>query len=376
MILPHCFEQAWIEGFRRRKQFRSLNPPVLEKMIQALYLLQNLKLAGMDFVFKGGTSLVLLLDRSSRFSVDIDVITQHSRTEVEAILDQVVRSSHFLHWELDGHRSYKSGIPKAHYQLAYQSSFNQHSNYVLLDLLFEDCHYPRVLELPVKTRWVECGQDVLVRVPSVESILGDKLTAFAPMSTGILYGKGKSLEIIKQLYDLHLLIGEVRELKVVWAAYQSFVTQEIGYRRLALGPEEVLLDTLRACRTLALRERNPIGLARSQFRELQEGIRSFNNFLFGARFHLDQAIEASGKVAYLVSRLLDRDFSAMPTRNELANLPPALTMADWNFLNKLRKRPEKDAFWYWASAVERVAGWQKTNFSVEKVPYIGRCENS
>jgi hypothetical protein len=63
-----------------------------------------------------------------------------------------------------------------------------------------------LLRLPVKTSWlVTDQQDIFVNVPSVASIAGDKLTAFAPTTTGILYGKGKEVEIVKQLHDINKL---------------------------------------------------------------------------------------------------------------------------------------------------------------------------
>ena len=45
-----------------------------------------------------------------------------------------------------------------------------------------------------------------VTLPSVEDILGDTLTAFAPNTTGVLYGSGTSLEILKQLFDVGELV--------------------------------------------------------------------------------------------------------------------------------------------------------------------------
>ena len=68
MIKPACFEKEWIAGFRQRKEFRRLDPSLLEKMIHALYLLQNLKKQGLDFVFKGRTSSILLLENANRTS--------------------------------------------------------------------------------------------------------------------------------------------------------------------------------------------------------------------------------------------------------------------------------------------------------------------
>lgn len=47
---------------------------------------------------------------------------------------------------------------------------------------------------------------IMVRVPCAECILGDKMTAFAPHTTGIPLGVGKSMEIIKQLFDVASLI--------------------------------------------------------------------------------------------------------------------------------------------------------------------------
>ena len=49
------------------------------------------------------------------------------------------------------------------------------------------------------------NEPLKVTVPSADDILGDKLTAFAPNTSGIPYIKGDrdcSLEIIKQLYDV------------------------------------------------------------------------------------------------------------------------------------------------------------------------------
>ena len=61
MIKPHCFRPEWIFGFKRQKEYKRINPGILEKMIHALALLQHLKKQGLNFVFKGGTSLIIIL---------------------------------------------------------------------------------------------------------------------------------------------------------------------------------------------------------------------------------------------------------------------------------------------------------------------------
>ena len=48
----------------------------MEAMIYALYLLEHIQKTDLEFIFKGGTSLLLLMDQPKRFSVDIDIILQ------------------------------------------------------------------------------------------------------------------------------------------------------------------------------------------------------------------------------------------------------------------------------------------------------------
>ncbi len=73
MIKRECFKKNWIDNLKRQKQLKRINPPVVEKMIHALSLLQQLKANGLEFTFKGGTSLILLLKKPRRFSIDIDI---------------------------------------------------------------------------------------------------------------------------------------------------------------------------------------------------------------------------------------------------------------------------------------------------------------
>lgn len=52
------------------------------------------------------------------------------------------------------------------------------------------------------------GEALKVTVPDIDSILGDKLTAFAPHTSGIPIDVGKNMEIMKQMYDISSLISE------------------------------------------------------------------------------------------------------------------------------------------------------------------------
>lgn len=289
MINPVCFEKEWIENFRKQKEFSRINPPLLEKMIYALYLVQNLKKQGLDFVFKGGTSLILLLENANRFSVDIDIVInkkyekESARKEIESVLSEVVANSTFQAWTLDERRSYREGVPKAHYKLDYQPKYDP-SGHILLDILFEKNYYPNVIEIPVQTKWIESDEIVNVFVPDVDSITGDKLTAFAPNTTGIKYGAGKELEIIKQLFDIGNLFEKVDSVETTAKSFHAFAAEEISYRSLTIRVPEVLTDVIETAKIIALRDPNrdePYKLAyfgedERDFRELFEHDFAFN----------------------------------------------------------------------------------------------------
>lgn len=347
MIKAICFQKEWIERFKAQKAYKKINPPLAEKMIHALSLVQHLKVQGLDFIFKGGTSLILLLDKANRFSIDVDIITQADQAQIESLLDKVISDSHFTGWQLDTARSYKPGIPKAHYKLEYPSQFSKAGNYILLDILFEGYHYPEVHDRPVQSHWIETETTVLVKLPTIESIAGDKLTAFAPGTTGIQYGKRKELEIIKQLFDLNALFDGIEKVEVIAASYGAFVMKEISYRGLSLGPNEVLWDTIHTCRIICFREGNKKNQDKISYRELHAGIQSFSSHLMDGQFGLDQAITAAAKVAYLAARLLTRDYTLLPRYKGQDIQVLSINNQDWNILNKLKRLPDQSAFFYW-----------------------------
>jgi predicted nucleotidyltransferase component of viral defense system len=121
MIKDKCFSIEWYDQFKKQEKHKRIDKIILEKMIYALHLLERLKANGLDFVFKGGTSLVLLLKEGNRFSIDIDIICKTDRKDLEDILNKVIESSHFTEWKLDDHRSYKPGVPKAHYKFSFDT---------------------------------------------------------------------------------------------------------------------------------------------------------------------------------------------------------------------------------------------------------------
>jgi hypothetical protein len=178
-------------------------------------------------------------------------------------------------------------------------------------------------------------------MPTFDAILGDKLTAFAPKTTGILYSKNRPVEIIKQLYDIAFLFDNITNLEVVRSSYNKVVKEEIGFRKLDITATEVLEDTWQACYTLA--ERN---IESEEFNHLQLGIRNFTNFTID-RFNIDEVITAAAKVAYLTKLLqAEKEVKILKFKNPLEIKDWIIEDPQYNKLNKLKKN-NPVAFYYW-----------------------------
>jgi hypothetical protein len=361
MIKEHCFTDEWLDSFKKQKEHKRIDKAILEKMIHALHLLERIKTNGLDFVFKGGTSLVLLLEEGNRFSIDIDIICNTDRETLERILNKVIDSSNFKSFELDEHRSYKEGVPKAHYSFAFDSATKgKYSGTILLDVLIEDSIYPELTEKPVQTKWIETENETKIVAPTIDAIIGDKLTAFAPNTVGIPYFKGRdqqpfSMEICKQLFDLSKLFERIENMEIVAQSFEVFAIQEIEYRKTEtsdLTPRKVLQDTIDTCAILAKKGKGSAD-EKQKFTELQKGIRAFGTgFLMNGNFRIDDAVPAAARIAYLSAKILHKDVSPIEHFQEQDIKEWNIENQDWNFLNRLRKQPNKSGFYYWYKALE------------------------
>jgi predicted nucleotidyltransferase component of viral defense system len=253
---------------------RQADKILVEKVIRALMLLEGLVKQNLDFVFKGGTALMLILDSSKRLSIDIDIIIEKEPKNLEEIFKALLEEQGFTRFKLQ-ERKASTSIHKAHYKFFYEPSHKTQAaeESMLLDILFEKVEYSKINKVPVNSKFIlSKGDPIEVRVPSVEDILGDKLTAYAPNSTGIPYFKGEtsmSMEIMKQLYDVGNLVDIAEDGELVKKTFGNFAATELAYRnqsKLAVG--DVLEDIYQT--SLCLVSRGADG--KGDFDHLQTGI--------------------------------------------------------------------------------------------------------
>lgn len=136
MIDYNAIDIHWIE--KVSKANRKADMTLVEKTIRAFVLLEGLATAGLPFVFKGGTSLMLLTKSSKRMSIDIDIIMPDVPAHLTETLEDIAKKQGFI-WVEPQERNGVAKVPKLHYKFWYNPIHRTANNEdcVLLDILTE-----------------------------------------------------------------------------------------------------------------------------------------------------------------------------------------------------------------------------------------------
>lgn len=231
---------------------------------------------------------------------------------------------------------------------------NGNSEYILLDVLFHKHSYPKIIKTPVKSLWLDTDDHSLyVNTPGIESILGDKMVASAPNTTGILYGKGKSIEIIKQIFDVGRLFSLAENLAEISESFIINVDEESKFRNLNIQPQDVLIDIIQTGMLIA-QSPAKVKAHKEKFDELMEGIKRFGAYPIGIRYQQDEAIISSAKASYLATLILSGDSTFITKYQQDTLFSEIAIPSQYNYIQKLRKRvPE--AYYYWEQVFRYIA---------------------
>ena len=347
MIHPDSRTLPWIEQVAKENNIK--DSALLEKTIRAFSLLEALARSGCPFIFKGGTSLMLHLGSAKRLSIDIDIICPYG-TRIEDYLEKYSAEYGFGEVKLV-ERVSRTDVPKLHAKFFYQVSYQggPREDKILLDVLFEEIHYAKVVTMPILSPFLKQeGEPVMVNLPSHDDLLGDKLTAFAPHTTGIPFFKGEkncSMEINKQLYDIASLFDLNKDLIITTETFKKLAAVELCYRHLNTSNLQVVLDDIyNTALCISLRGM----FLPEEYKLLTEGINRVRGFIHSEKYSLESAIRNASKVAY-ISKLIEKGFTEVHHFNpasaqELASA--TITAPQLSKLNKLKKT-NLEAFFYW-----------------------------
>ncbi len=323
---------------------------LVEKVVRALLLLEGLSASRLKFIFKGGTALMLMQGSTKRLSIDIDIIIP-DKVELDDIFETIVKDKGFTRFELQERKAI-STIKKVHYKFHYMPAHKtaQAEEYVLLDILFEKPQYQQINSIDIDSTFVfQKGSPMQVRVPGFDDILGDKLTAFAPNTTGIPYEKGgqsRAMEIIKQLYDIGNIFEDANNPLVTSTTFHAFAKKELGYRDISGNTTLVLDDIIDTSLTISTRGQ----IGDGKLDALMHGIAQLKQYIFSENYHIEKAITHAARAAYMAAIIQ----TGAKTINRFAD---PMEIKDWNIanqqcnkLNKLKKS-NPEAFYCWFQAL-------------------------
>lgn len=139
-----------------------------------------------------------------------------------------------------------------------------------------------------------------VKVPDVNSILADKLTAFAPHTTGVLIDTRKDLEIMKQMFDVYSLIGVFDDFNAVYETYYKIVEDEIAYRGIDVTAKDALMDSYHASICIASR-----GIyCAEDYQCYLKGIRSLAGHIYSIDYSAEVASTYAPIVMYMAACMI------------------------------------------------------------------------
>lgn len=348
MITAETYTVEWLDA--KVKELDAQSYDLAEKMVYALTLLEQLKRKGLDFIFKGGTSLILLFDGFNRFSKDIDILLPQKPENLHQVFDAIINDTPFLRWEKNERPGDAFGVPKEHYKFIYHKTKNPQypEEPVLLDIIYVESTYPETTEAPVKNITLKTDEPhTTVTIPTINAITGDKLTAFAPNTIGIPAGQNKAVEIAKQLFDLDLLFERVINFTTVQQSFAATAAMVIKYYGKNFSLNDVYNDIIQTAFTMAMggKENEPL------FKEIKTGVTALNSYLSRkTHFTYDKAVLAAAKMAYLAACF---QTGAQPQRWVLDKAtieqyrPVKIEHEHYKLLNKPLKAGYPLAWLYW-----------------------------
>lgn len=162
---------TWID--QASKNNNNADKILVDRVIHALLLLEGLVKQNLDFIFKGGTALMLRFGSAKRLSIDIDIIIPKRPENLDRVFNDLIIEQGFNRFEPQ-ERIQNSKIDKEHFKFFYNPIYKTKEDemYILLDILYEEINYKRIDNIPIQSSFIpQSGTPVEVSVPSFDDLL-------------------------------------------------------------------------------------------------------------------------------------------------------------------------------------------------------------
>ncbi len=282
-------------------------PPYLcELVVHCLELLSFLSYKGLKFRFKGGNSLLLILDKPLRFSIDIDIASTESREKIKQVMNEIKEESSIFTKLTHRQPKTKPWLPLISFKIYFNSVYKR-SNYVMLDVVLEEPPYEGQ-RVPIEVgNLYRSPYYVEVAIP--EGLMGDKLLTLGPSTLGIPIGKNKEAQRLKHVFDISRLSDTGPDLEKVRKSLLGCLSQENKIQRTNFSLKEVVEDTVLFC-SKPLKYEEPPALHSvkedAYLYEIVKGFPEFKKHLFGVDYTWDMLRRDMAKIKDISEYFLDR----------------------------------------------------------------------
>lgn len=227
-----------------------------ELVVHCFELLSQVASSGIGIRFKGGNSLLLLLDEVQRFSVDIDVDTTESKESLISALTGVQKQCElFTRLEIRQHRT-KPWLPMISFNVFFRSLYRaEEESFVMFDAVLKESPCAGEKKRIFIKGLYESDREVEVNPPAV--LISDKLLTIGPSTLGIPMGKGKEAQRLKHIFDIARLARTGPDRGMILPALKKYWEQEKEIQRKECTLSEVAEDSLRFCEAVLPYEKQP-----------------------------------------------------------------------------------------------------------------------
>lgn len=366
MISPKCFTLGYLNEQGEALKIADLRNR--EKCVLALELVSRLQRGGLDFVFKGGTSLLLHCDPARRLSIDIDILSLEPLEKFEQVLQESTRTAPFQSWEHQERRD-REAPPTKHFLAFYTSAVSGEVESVQLDVICAENPYARLVKTPVNASFLEIEKETSVFIPSASCLLADKVACFAPTTIGYPYdpivaASGKApefrpIKVIKHLFDIGILAEIATDAAETITTYRNIHAEQLRFRGGEFSLEDALKDTRQAayhiCRLGGQQETAGDETAIRHRKILAQGISSMASHLFSDHFQRADSQIAAAKAALAAQMILHEadtfDISKFLSESpDLVKLKTAELNGAWEHISQPLKKGNIEAFRIWHQA--------------------------
>ncbi len=340
------FDKVQIE--KLRKDLKISDPGIFEKTVRALNLLSGVLKVYPGLIFKGGTALLFHKFPPARLSIDIDILLlEKDRVSLAQNVQQIAQDCGFKAVQEDERQSM---IPKAHYKFRYDPFFGAREDSILLDIVFCESPYYRLVEKILKDNPLIFSDTAIpVKIPTAEGLFGDKMSAASPKTLGLRLTEGRDMEYLKQVVDLGVLFDLSVDLQDVRESFARACVMENGFRNTKHSQEDVLNDIAEVAFRYSQWLLKGADNSFKEIESINKGFERLTNHLV-VRLAPDDLKVAFAKIAYMARLMRDTGSIKIIKDVDLSALDGVYFDGRYKILEGLKKRSAQ-AYFYWALAV-------------------------